>query len=140
MVVQNAAAEPKKEFTPYTTRIRPGTDVYDVTGQSAKRVQRIQQNLILTIVEERVLNGTKYGRLKSGIGWVILETNVATSDNTINRGDTVSVIKSETYDGKYFHVYEKSYKVLRVTGDRVVISSDGKNVTAAVKASNLKKL
>ena len=37
-------------------------------------------------------------------------------------------------------VYEKSYKVLRVNQDRVVISSDGVNVTAAVKASNLKKI
>ena len=140
MVVQNAAAEPKKEFTPYTTRIRPGTEVYNISGQNVTRVRTLTENLILTIVEETVVDGVKYGRLKSGIGWVKIATGVPQTDNTIQRGDKVSVLKAETYDGKPFCVYEKSYTVLRVTGDRVVISSDGKNVTAAVKALNLKKI
>jgi hypothetical protein len=85
-----------------------------------------------------VVTGTKMGLLKSGAGWVKLGISNDT-DTTINPGDTVEVLKNELYGGGTFTVYEKDYKVLRVNGDRVVISSDGKNVTAAVKASNLRK-
>jgi hypothetical protein len=76
--------------------------------------------------------------LKSGVGWVRLGSANDT-DTTINPGDTVEVLKNELYGGGTFSVFEKEYKVLRVNGDRVVISSDGENVTAAVKASNLRK-
>ena len=86
------------------------------------------------------LKNIKLGKLKSDAGWVKLGTISTDTDNTIHVGDKVSVIKNETYDGKTFVVYVDSYTVLEVNGDRVVISSDGKNVTAAVKACNLKKL
>jgi hypothetical protein len=91
-------------------------------------------------VEENVVDGKKFGKLKSGAGWIFLGESTVSKDNTINVGDTVKPITNKTYDGKTFVIYEKSYKVLRVNGDRVVISSDGKNATAAVKASNLIKL
>lgn len=60
------------------------------------------------------------------------------SSNGIKVGDKVKVINAVTYTGTKFKVYKDEYDVIEVKGDRVVIGI-GKTVTAAVKASNLKK-
>lgn len=137
-VVQNAGAPVEKTFEPYIIPLSAGTQIYQIVGDKMYAKEKIRTSSKYTIVQETVVLGTKMGYLKSGVGWVRLGTSNDT-DTTINPGDTVEVITNETYDGKKFTVYEKQYKVLRVNGDRVVISSDGKNVTAAVKASNLRK-
>jgi len=137
-VIENAAAQPEKKFVPYTKKFIQGTKIYDISTKIA--IKMITVAGVYTIVDEAVTDGVKYGKLKSGAGWVVLSANPNITSNIICEGDTVSVIKPITYDGKAFNVYEKSYKVLRVAGNRVVISSDGKNVTAAVQASNLIKL
>ena len=87
-----------------------------------------------TIVDEKQVGSVTCGLLKSGAGWIVLKTST-----TMNVGDRVTVTNAVTYDGKPFKVYEPSYVILRMNGDRVVISSDGKNVTAAVNIKNLKK-
>lgn len=139
--VENAGKKENRVFTPYVKRIEARTPIYGKNKDgSMLRSGFIQYTSGYTIVEENTIDGKKYGKLKSGIGWVLLGNDTTTKDTTINPGDTVSVVNAITYDGKSFKVYEKSYTVLRVNGDRVVISSDGKNVTAAVKASNLKKI
>lgn len=56
---------------------------------------------------------------------------------TIKEGGKVKVLKAVTYDGQPFTTYFKEYDVIEVKGDRVVIGI-GKEVTAAVKKSNLK--
>lgn len=141
-VVQNASAQPTNTFTPYLVRLKAGTYIY---GDDKKKVVgQIKVATAYTIVKDDVINGVKFGALKSGAGWINLGTDNTNVDLTINPGDTVSVkdVKNgsaATYEGGQFKVYEKTYKVLRVNGDRVVISSDGTNVTAAVKAGNLIK-
>ena len=137
-VVQNAGAPVEKTFEPYIIPLSAGTQIYQLVGDKLYAKERIKISSKYTIVQETVVLGTKMGYLKSGAGWVKLGTSNDT-DTTINPGDTVEVLSNKTYDGKTFTIYEKQYKVLRVNGDRVVISSDGKNVTAAVKASNLRK-
>lgn len=141
-VVQNASAQPTVTFKPYLSKHSAGTYIYDIITERV--IDTIKVSSVYTIVEQRVVNNIRYGKLKSGAGWVRLGSDTTQPiDTTINSGDTVAVIcngnTAETYDGGKFYVYEKTYKVLRVTGDRVVISSDGKNVTAAVKASILRK-
>ena len=139
--VENAGKKMTKPFTPYVKRIEAHTPIYGKNNDNQMiRSGFIQYTSGYTIVEENTIEGKKYGKLKSGIGWVLLGNDSTVKDTTINPGDTVSVIEPKTYDGSPFNVYEKSYKVLRVNGDRVVISSDGVNVTAAVKASNLNKI
>lgn len=137
-VVQNAGAPIDKTFTPYIIPLSMGTQIYQIVGDKLYAKEKIKVSSKYTIVQEMVVTGTKMGLLKSGAGWVKLGISNDT-DTTINPGDTVEVLKNELYGGGTFTVYEKDYKVLRVNGDRVVISSDGKNVTAAVKASNLRK-
>ena len=63
----------------------------------------------------------------------------ASSSNVIAVGNKVKVVNAVTYDGTKFKVYYDKYDVIEVKGDRVVIGI-GKTVTAAVKASNLKKV
>lgn len=63
-----------------------------------------------------------------------------TTDTTIRVGDKVKVLNNVQYNGKTFKVYNSSYTVLEVKGDRVVISSDGKNVTCAINSKNIRKI
>lgn len=139
-VIQNAGAPIKQTFEPYVVSLPVGTTIYSINGTKVSSIGVIQLTSKYTIVQETVISGNKYGKLKSGAGWVVCASSTNPVDSTIHVGDMVEVVKNETYDGKTFKVYEKSYKVLQVNGDRVVISSDGKNVTAAVKAANLRKL
>ncbi len=142
-VIQNASVQPETKFSPYLVKLAAGTNIYDIKTRNLKG--QITISTAYTIVEETVLDGVKYGRLKSGAGWVRLENDKSSPvDNTIKPGDKVSVKHDSmnhcgTYEGGTFYVYEDEYTVLRVNGDRVVISSDGKNVTAAVKALDLIK-
>lgn len=117
-----------------TVSLKSTETLYETPGGKTKGT--IGVNGVFTIVDEVTVNGTKYGKLKSGAGYVKL-TN---KDNTIRKGDTVKVLNNVQYNGKSFKVYCSTYKVLEVNGDRVVISSDGKNVTAAVNAKNLQKV
>lgn len=97
-----------------------------------------------TIIAEMTVGNKKFGKLKSGVGYIRLDIEIPTDDDKkddeIKVGDWVKVLKGETYDGRKFVIYEKKYKVMQIKGDRVVISSDGKNVTAAIKIDNCKKI
>lgn len=139
-VIENAGAPVQKTFTPYTKSVTAGSTVYQITNNQVKAISTIKSAGVYTIIAETTISGVKYGQLKSGAGWINLGKDKTVVDTVIRVGDKVSVVLNKTYDGKFFKVYAKSYTVLEVKGDRVVISSDGKNVTAAVKACNLKKL
>lgn len=128
------AASPS--FKPYVVGLAASTPIYtDASG--AKVSGRINPDGVYTIIAEQVTRGIKYGKLKSGAGWVNLSTKF---DPTIHVGDNVRVTSAIQYNGNPFEVYVSSYKVLQLDGNRAVISSDGKNVTAAVNTANLQKL
>lgn len=124
-------------FKPYPISLSKGSPIYRIIGTELRYTSKITVAGIYTIVEEKTIGHKLYGKLKSGAGWVFIKSLV---DNTIRVGDYVKVLNNVTYDGKKFNVYASKYKVLQVSGDRVVISSDGKNVTAAVNAKNLQKV
>lgn len=120
----------------YTVTLKSSDKIYDQNGNPKKT---IGSNGIFTIVEEKIINGTTYGKLKSGAGWVI--TKQPNVDTEIRKGDKVAVINAVQYGtNKSFKTYVSTYYVLEVNGNRIVISSDGKNVTAAVDKKNLKKI
>lgn len=124
------------DFKSYTKSLKSTDTLYTSPGGNTKGT--IGTSGIFTIVEEQTVNGVKYGKLKSGAGWVKLTTS--STDNVIRVGDTVKVLNNVQYNGKPFKVYCSSYKVLEVKGERIVISSDGKNTTCAINSKNLKKL
>jgi hypothetical protein len=124
-------------FKPYVVSLSKGVIIYSITGKTVKSVSKLTVAGMYTIVSETTINNVVYGLLKSGTGWVRIKTVAST---TIKVGDYVKVLNALTYDGKSFKVYASKYKVLQIHGDRVVISSDGKNVTAAVNIKNIQKV
>ena len=120
-----------KDVADFTVNLKKDTVIYK-NPDGVTKSGSIGQNGVFTITH--TCNG--YGRLKSGAGWVKLDT---TNNEPIKAGDTVKVLKNEQYNGKTFKVYESKYTVLSVSGDRAVISADGKNVTAAVNVKNIEK-
>jgi hypothetical protein len=124
-------------FKPYVVSLSKGVIIYSITGKTVKSVSKLTVAGMYTIVSETTINNVVYGLLKSGAGWIRIKTVTST---TIKVGDYVKVLNALTYDGKSFKVYASKYKVLQIHGDRVVISSDGKNVTAAVNIKNIQKV
>ena len=75
-------------------------------------------------------------RYLSKVGGTTSSTN-----NDIVKGSIVRVLNPIIYGtNNRFYVYASQYYVLEVSGDRVVISSDGVNVTSAIAKSNLQKI
>lgn len=58
-------------FNPYTVKLKKGTKVFKAPG-SAQVAMTIKADGVFTIVEEKTTGGMKFGRLKSGAGWVRL--------------------------------------------------------------------
>ena len=58
-------------FKEYTVTLVSGTPIYKEIGQNA--TDKIAVTTKYTIVDEKIVDYVKYGKLKSGVGWVILE-------------------------------------------------------------------
>ena len=118
----------------YTKSLKASDLLYDTAG--GKVIGTVGATGVFTIVEDKNINGVVYGKLKSGAGWVICYNN-----STIKVGDYVKVINPIIYGTtRKFTVFVDKYKVLEVNGDRIVISSDGKNVTTAIAKINVQKI
>ena len=111
---------------------------YEVVGQ-------IKDQGVYTIVAEKDGKGaSKWGKLKSGAGWISLDyTEQQTSkkekpvkdndDKEIRKGSKVKFTGTMTYSGIRLAswVHNGVFDVIEISGDRVVIGK-GKAVTAAV--------
>lgn len=108
----------------------------------------IRDKGVYTIVETQ----NNWGKLKSGAGWICLDYTQKLSDNISNNvssnsislavGNKVKVkngAKTYTGGGLASFVYQNTYDVIEVKGDRVVIGK-GKSVTAAININNLIKI
>lgn len=136
---ENVAKEPT--FTAYTLYLDKNTQLFKTPGDT-KVTGVVGVSTKYTIIGEKVVNNVKYCQLKSGAGWVKYPTQAqqTQASNGITVGCKVKVLNGVQYNGIRFTVYEKSYTVLEVKGDRAVISSDGKNVTCAINTSNIQKI
>ncbi|MBO5004877.1 MAG: N-acetylmuramoyl-L-alanine amidase [Clostridia bacterium] len=125
-------------------RADAGTN-YAVVGQ-------IKDHGVYTIVAEKEGTGaSKWGKLKSGAGWISLDyvekissgkVETITTSSKIEKGNKVKVKQgAKTYTGGNLasFVYSTIYDVIEVNGDRVVIGK-GKTVTAAIHKNNLIKV
>lgn len=118
----------------YTKALKASDLIYNEAG--GRIIGTVGTNGVFTIVEDKTINGIVYGKLKSGAGWVVCYNN-----STIKVGDYVKVINPVVYGTtRKFSVFTDKYKVLEINGNRVVISSDGKNVTAAIDKKNIQKV
>ncbi len=151
--------ETKKE-EPTATQTTDGylvkvkTDALNIrkgAGTDTEVVGCIRDKGTYTIIAESSGKGaTKWGKLKSGAGWISLDyvekitsgsAPTVTPSNEIKKGDKVKVKQgAKTYTGGSLasFVYSTVYDVIEVNGDRVVIGK-GSAVTAAVHKNNLIK-
>lgn len=122
--------------------IDAGTPIYYDTLDT--RSNTVKLTGTYTIIEKKDKNGSTFGKLKSGAGWVNLteiakaKASAATTAE-IKKGDKVKVLRNIQYNGSTFKQYQAIYTVLEVDGDRLVISSDGRNVTCAINIANVSK-
>lgn len=126
---------PPSSFKSYTKEFPKGTAIYDNPGGNKNGTL----GGVFTIVDEKTVGNNVYGKLKSGRGWVIVKQ----TNTEIKKGDKVTVKSGQNYvygTNNKFTMFVSVYTVLEVNGDRVVISSDGKNVTTAIAKSNLQKV
>lgn len=131
----NMTVATPESFEAYRKTLKKGTTIYKADLKTTAGF--ITVDGVYTITEEKKSGNTTYGKLKSGAGYVVVK---GTAPDQIAVGDTVKVLKNIQYNGATFKLYQETYKVLQVNGDRVVISADGKNVTAAVNKNNLQKV
>lgn len=79
-----AADEPEGS---YTKSLTSGTPIYKEIGKAA--TGKIITSTIYTIVEEKTVDGIKYGKLKSGEGWVELGKAESGTVITLNAGTAI---------------------------------------------------
>lgn len=119
----------------------PGTN-YDTNGQITDRG-------VYTIVAEADGQGaSKWGKLKSGDGWISLDyteqqTSTTTSEKStaITKGCRVKFVGTKSYSGIRLSdwVTGSIFTVIEISGDRVVIGK-GSIVTAAVNIKDCVKI
>ncbi len=79
---------------PYMMSLTAGTPIYAINGMVVSQISEITVSTKYTIVDETVVYDKKYGKLKSGAGWVILETiTPTTTPGTIKKGSTGDDVK-----------------------------------------------
>lgn len=201
----------KKDDKSYTVTLKSTDLVYASAG--GNQTGTVGANGVFTIVEDKKVGYITYGKLKSGKGWVIVKNetpkptapayktgdlvsltsnavyyngggipewvkhkkwyissisgsrailgksedgsfNIQSAIDTkylnkasktqsldIKKGDKVKVVNNIIYGtNNRFTVYASFYYVLEVSGDRLVISSDGRNVTTAIAKKNVQKI
>lgn len=134
--------------SPYTVSLA-GSDGIFKTPNGTKTGTIGGNGGVFTVTAESVTNGIKWGKLKSGAGWVVVPAKPVTQQVvqttvpkgvTYKVGDRVKVLNAVQYNGKKFVKYVNVYTILEIKGDRAVISSDGKNVTCAINTKNIRKV
>ena len=123
-------------FQEYTKSFKASEPIYESAG--GRMVGTMGATGVYTIIDEKVSGSATFGKLKSGRGWVVVKGSI-----TLKKGDKVKIKSGQNYvygTNKKFTMFVNVYTVLEVSGDRVVISSDGKNVTTAIAKSNLQKV
>lgn len=154
----NNIEKPAENTTPTSSEgylVKVTADVLNIradAGTNYAVVGQIKDHGVYTIVAEKEGTGaSKWGKLKSGAGWISLDyvekissgkVETITTSSKIEKGNKVKVKQgAKTYTGGNLasFVYSTIYDVIEVNGDRVVIGK-GKTVTAAIHKNNLIKV
>lgn len=99
----------------YTKTLEKGTPIYKVIGEN--KTSEITTTTKYTIVEEKVVRNIKYGKLKSGAGWVglekierkfdinnsndVKELQTALNEHGFNCGDVDGILGSKSYNAMF---------------------------------------
>lgn len=101
--------------TGYTLLLEKGTPIYKIIGEA--KTGEIMTRTKYTIVEEKIVNNIKYGKLKSGAGWIelekierkfdinnsnnIKELQVALNKHGFDCGDVDGILGSKSYNAMF---------------------------------------
>lgn len=141
--------EPTVTGTPvsYTVSLNGSDPVYKIPGGS--QTGTVGTNGVFTIVEEYVSNGTKYGKLKSGIGWVVIKEQPKpspTPSTGLKKGDIVKINTSAVYyNGGAIPDWVKrdTWYIDSISGDRAVLgenTSHNRNIQSPINTVFLTKV
>lgn len=133
-------------FTPYLVKVTANTlNIRKGPGTNYDVASCIKDKGTYTITDETEGPGaSKWGKLKSGAGWISLDYTTKASGSLIitptakeiTTGGKVKVKKAITYTGGTFKTYYDVYNVIQVSDNRVIIGI-GSTITAAVHKDNL---
>jgi len=131
--------------TSYTVSLKANDLVYETPG--GRQTGTVGANGVFTIVEDKWVSGTKYGKLKSGIGWVIVakanNTNTSTSFKT---GDLVKIASNAVYytgGGIPEWVKRENWYISSISNDRAVLGlneAKNRNIQSPISTKYLTKV
>jgi len=92
----------------YTTRLAGDVEIYRGPGYAYGYARDVGEDGVYTIVEEAICeDGYLWGKLKSGVGWVMLRRAVYATDYTVQLGSWVQVYDGPGYDYGYVRTIGK---------------------------------
>lgn len=131
--------------TSYTVSLKASDLVYETPG--GRQTSTVGANGVFTIVEDKWVSGTKYGKLKSGAGWVIVakanNTNTSTSFKT---GDLVKIASNAVYytgGGIPEWVKRENWYISSISNDRAVLGlneAKNRNIQSPISTKYLTKV
>jgi len=131
--------------TSYTVSLKASDLVYGTPG--GRQTGTVGANGVFTIVEDKWVSGTKYGKLKSGAGWVIVakanNTNTSTSFKT---GDLVKIASNAVYytgGGIPEWVKRENWYISSISNDRAVLGlneAKNRNIQSPISTKYLTKV
>lgn len=93
-ILQPGSVDPGPAFKSYTTRLAYGTKIFRIDDDKVTQVSMITVESVYTIVQETTIGGVKYGKLKSGVGWVVLSTSIPELKRD-DKGDDVKWLQQQ---------------------------------------------
>jgi hypothetical protein len=131
--------------TSYTVSLKASDLIYGTPG--GRQTGTVGANGVFTIVEDKWVSGVKYGKLKSGAGWVIVakanNTNTSTSFKT---GDLVKIASNAVYytgGGIPEWVKRENWYISYISNDRAVLGQNeakNRNIQSPISTKYLTKV
>lgn len=131
--------------TSYTVSLKASDLIYGTPG--GRQTGTVGANGVFTIVEDKWISGVKYGKLKSGAGWVIVakanNTNTSTSFKT---GDLVKIASNAVYytgGGIPEWVKRENWYISSISNDRAVLGQNeakNRNIQSPISTKYLTKV
>jgi hypothetical protein len=131
--------------TSYTVSLKASDLIYGTPG--GRQTGTVGANGVFTIVEDKWVSGVKYGKLKSGAGWVIVakanNTNTSTSFKT---GDLVKIASNAVYytgGGIPEWVKRENWYISSISNDRAVLGQNeakNRNIQSPISTKYLTKV
>lgn len=135
----------------YTVHLDASDTLYD--GPNGSKKGTVGTTGVFTMVEELVVDGTKYGKLKSGIGWVVVKENPATAPSPapaqtagFKVGDLVKInMGAVYYNGASIPDWVKQdrWYISYISGNRAVLGENearNRNIQSPVNTIFLNKV